>query len=197
MTLLPRSVKIYMPPPPPPKNLGGETLTPRSLEWRACLLVLAVVMGVTLLASRACAQTAPNPASWRSVTPGIAIEANRWDINTTSLTAATIQQSVEIYNTFSSGWYRADIYACPWASVTPTDAPRARNLPTNCGSTIYTGNVIGAGSNPTIGNTRSVNITPTQTMITNGGVVIVIFRKFATNGIMYTKWIPLIPPAAR
>ena len=166
-------------------------MTPRSLGWQTCLLVLAV------LASRAYAQTTPNPTSWRSTTTGVATEANRWSINTTSLTAATIQQSVEASNTPSSGWYSVDIYACPWTSVTPADAPRARNRPTNCGSVIYTGNIAGMGSNPTIGNTRSVNVTPTQTMITNGGVVIVLFRKFETNGIMYTKWIPLIPPAAR
>lgn len=127
----------------------------------------------------------------------IAIEANKWNINTTSLTAATIQQSVEAYNTFSSGWYWTDIYACPWTSVTPPDAPRARNRPTNCGSAIYTGNMIGMGSNPTSGNTRSVNITPTRPMITNGGVVIVLFRKFGTNGIMHTKWIPLVSSATR
>jgi len=195
MTLLPRSANIHK--SPPPKNLGGEPLTPRSLGWQASLLVLTVVVGVTLLASRACARTEMNPTSWRSVAPGVATEAKRWSINTTSLTATTIQQSVELYNTFSSGWYWADIYACPWTSVTPTDAPRARNRPTNCGSVIYTGNMIGKDSNPTIGNTRSVNITPTQTMITNGGVVIVLFRKFGTNGIMHTKWIPLIPPAVR
>ena len=159
--------------------------------------MLAVVVGITLLASRAFAQTTPNSTSWRSAATGIAIEANKWNINTTSLTAATIRQSVELYSTFSSGWYWTDIYVCPWTSVTPTDAPRARNRPTNCGSVIYTGNMIGMDSNPTIGNTRSVNITPTQTMITNGGVVIVLFRKFGTNGIMHTKWIPLIPPAVR
>ena len=128
---------------------------------------------------------------------GVATEANKWSINTTSLTAATIQQSVEVSNTPSSGWYSVDIYACPWTAVTPADAPRARNRPTNCGSGIYTGNIIGMGSNPTIGNTRSIKVTPTQTMITNGGIVIVIFRKLETNGIMYTKWIPLIPSAAR
>ena len=154
-------------------------------------------MGVTLLASRACAQTAPNPTSWRSVATGVATEANRWSINTTSLTVTTVQQSVEVFNTTSSGWYWADIYACPWVSVTPVDAPRARNRPSNCGSVIYTGNIIGLGSTPTTGNTRSVNITPTQTMLTNGGVVIVFFDKFGTKGIMYTKWIPLILPAAR
>lgn len=172
-------------------------MTPRSLGWQASLLVLTVVVGVTLLASRACAQTEMNPTSWRSVAPGVATEAKRWSINTTSLTATTIQQSVEVYNAASSGWYWADIYACPWVSVIPADAPRARNRPQNCGSVIYTGNIIGLGSNPTTGNTRSVNITPTQTMSTNGGVVIVLFDKFGTKGIMYTKWIPLIPPAAR
>ncbi len=172
-------------------------MTSRSPGWQTCLLVLAVVVEVMLLASRACAQTTLTPTSWKSVATGIAIEANKWNINTTSLTAATIQQSVEAYNTFSSGWYWTDIYACPWTSVTPADAPRARNRPTNCGSVIYTGNITGMGSNPTIGNTRSVNVTPTQTMITNGGVVIVLFRKFGIEGILYTKWIPLIPPAVR
>lgn len=196
MTLLHRLMKLHKP-PPPPQNLGGRLLTSRSLGWRTCLLVLAVLVDVTLLASRAYAQTTSNPTSWRNVATGIAIEANKWNINTTSLTAATIQQSVEAYNTFSSGWYWADIYACPWKAVAPTDAPRARNRPTNCGSVIYTGNMFGMGANPRIGNTRSVDITPTQTMIANGGVVIVLFRKFGTEGIMYTKWIPLIPPAAR
>lgn len=172
-------------------------MTPRSLGWQTCLLVLAVVVWGTLLPSQACAQMAPNPTSWRSVVTGVATEANMWGINTTSLTTTTIQQSVELYNTASNGWYRADIYACPWVSVTPANAPRARNRPQNCGSVIYTGNIIGLGSNPTTGNTRSVNITPTQTMSTNGGVVIVLFDKFGTKGIMYTKWIPLIPPAAR
>lgn len=197
MTLLPRPAKIQEHPPPSPENFGEEPLTPRSLGWQTCLLVLAVVVWGTLLPSQACAQMAPNPTSWRSVVTGVATEANMWGINTTSLTTTTIQQSVELYNTASNGWYRADIYACPWVSVTPANAPRARNRPQNCGSVIYTGNIIGLGSNPTTGNTRSVNITPTQTMSTNGGVVIVLFDKFGTKGIMYTKWIPLIPPAAR
>ena len=83
-------------------------------------------------------------------------------MDTTCLQGETTQQQVTVHYASGINWKSAGIQACEWTAVTP-GAPGA------------TGTCHALKDERTGGGwaiTRTVNITPTATMIINGGVVI-------------------------
>ena len=153
-----------MPPPPPPPHSGGlsiRTAGSGAAGTRAVILGLAFAVGLAAWAGRGIAQTTPNPARW--VTPSHANWAN-FSVDTENLLGSTTQQQVTARYGPGVNWFSAGIQACEWTAVTPGA--------TGATGTCHTLKEERTGGGSAI--TRTVNITLTATMITNGGVVIKI-----------------------
>ena len=155
---------------------GGPSRVPA----RVVLLLLAMVAA---LAQQAFAQTTPSPGDrW---TPG-----GGWthDVSTTSLTAQLMLQQSVTLDGGSRQWHRVAIDACPWTKVTPP-------LPSTSCTQLKGYNAPGFPHY----NPLTVNFTPTQAMIDNGGVVIRLryqnYNSPAGGNVGMTEWVPLVPLA--
>ncbi len=140
----------------------------------------------------------PSPAEQRhptNVPGGIAWRAQSWSwtVNTGSLVASATSQTVSFSYTHSFNRARVrnyDVLACPWTSVTVNNRG-AR--PAGC-ATVVDGSTLSVptslpASSP---HTFSGSLSPTQTMIDNGGVVFVMYHETASmqeRQVVYTKWV--------
>ena len=111
-------------------------------------------------------------------------------VTTTTLAAVATQQSITIRNPVSgnSRWQHWSFYACPWTAITG-----GTGIPSGCTTILSTTQSSALSGTQTI----NVNVTPTQTMINNGGFAVVghyqnlhasIRRRFAA-------WVHLTVPA--
>ena len=117
-----------------------------------------------------------------------------YSVPTTSLLPSATRQTVtfhlrQIYVPFT--WPSLELYACPWTSATPAGDTSVR--PTGCQKLKNLGE-------STRSRDWSVNFTPTQAMISNGGVVMLSYcfnSGFAlARRIMYAKWLPMTDGAS-
>ncbi len=149
------------------------------------LLVFVSVAGASLLSPWAVAQ--PNPLKWSSSSP----PAPTYDVTTTSLVATQTQQSVtvEVSNRNSRNYGGDAMLACTWTVVEPA-TKTGTSLPSGCTALVDKPN--------RNAKTLTANITPTQAMITNGGVVIAMVRGRISHtpayNFYYAEWISLVPP---
>ena len=105
---------------------------------------------------------------------------NGLDVTTTSLRGAAAPQSVALAaNGGNANWYPYGVDACEWRAVTP-------------GATGTTGTchtLKAHNSGPWSLRALTVDVTPTPTMLNNGGVVIRV--RYRTDVVM-TEWVPLV-----
>ena len=105
---------------------------------------------------------------------------NGFDVTTTSLRGAAARQSVALaVNGGNANWYPYGVDACEWRAVTPGA--------TGTAGTCHT--LKAHNSGPSSLRALTVNVTPTPTMLNNGGVVIRV--RYRTDVVM-TEWVPLV-----
>ena len=105
---------------------------------------------------------------------------NGFDVTTTSLRGAAARQSVALaVNGGNANWYPYGVDACEWRAVTPGA--------TGTAGTCHT--LKAHNSGPSSLRALTVNVTPTPTMLNNGGVVIRV--RYRTDAVM-TEWVPLV-----
>ncbi len=169
------------------KRYGWWSPAAIGLGRRAFLLVLLLAAGQAAVLPEASAQATPSPLKWSSSSP----PAPTYDVTTTSLVATRTQQSVtvEITNRNSRNYGADAMLACTWTVVEPA---------TKTGTSLPSGCTVLVDKPHRDAKTLTANITPTQAMITNGGVVIamVLGRSSHTPAynFYYAEWIPLVVP---
>ncbi len=169
---------------PPPLFQSRILAEFSGFQARVFLLVFVFVAGASLLSPWAAAQ--PDPRSWTGT--GF-IET--YDVTTQSLIATRTQQSVTVQTgTNARNWQIDAMLACTWTVVEPT-TKTGTSLPAGC--TTLADRPAG-----TPRRSLTVNITPTQAMIDNGGVVIAMAWGRSQNpqqyNFYYAEWIPVANP---
>ena len=114
--------------------------------------------------------------------------AFNFDVSTTVLFSTATAQSVVVQVPSDhpvQSWSTRRILACAWTAVRPV--PVGGGLPAEC---------MVINDRPNVTGTLSSPITPTQTMLDNGGVVIgmTVTSSEHNHVFFYTEWVPLVAP---
>ena len=160
---------------------------------RVFLLALALAAVTSSLPLRASAQMTPNPAEWRNPREAGTVNdsgSGNFGIRTTVLRPqTTTAQTVTFTHTRNTTIWRVfNVWACARTTVTVTNVPLIRTLPSDCTS------ISTASSATPSSMTFSATLTLTQAMIDNGGAV--FYLQAHQYGIQYGKWIPISAPTA-
>ncbi len=158
----------------------GEPGLSRSSGWRVFLLLLAFAAGASFFLTEASAQN--SKATF--IKPGTGGNNNTTSpaslFNTLTTQSFTITNSQATYD-----WNVSRILACAKTST-----------PTSTAASYVSSGCTEIANRPSATGAITVNVTVTQAMVDNGGVVIVVQDPggFFGDDVIYGKWVPLVTP---
>ena len=162
---------------PPPLFRSRERGGLSRFLARVFLLALALAAVTSSLPLQASAQT-PNPSSWT----GGSVSYGTLSISQSALRGESSAQTVSVSHSLPGYWgFGWEIYACARTTVAPSTA--AGVPPSSECTKIYT------GTSSDTGTQVHATLTPSSQMISNGGVVIVVYTPGTTEKI-WAAWLP-------